>query len=273
MNLAFQTLTLLFLLFPGFVMRSTYNGKLLRYRTFEESFPSLGAETLKIILLAVIVQAIGVAVANVIGAQFLGVRVALDAVFFLLAGNYSNAAPFVAAQRAVINYPGYVLLYFLVSVAAAGFAGRLAHMAVRHYRLDVRTQYFRFNNHWHYLLSGETEELFAAGRAPITFTSISTIVATKDAAYLYVGVLYDYVLDGKGNLERIILSGPVRRRRLATDRPSGESRRPVESDPRFYEVEGDYFVLRASEMTTLNIEYWIAEPPAADSAEEALAGT
>lgn len=272
MNLAFQTLTLLFLLFPGFVMRSAYNGKLLRYRTFEESFPSLGAETLKIIFLAVVVQAIGVAVANAIGAQFLGVRVALDAVFFLLAGNYSNAAPFVAAQQAVINYPGYVLLYFLVSVAAAGFVGRLAHMAVRRYRLDVRTQYFRFNNHWHYLLSGETEE-FAAGRAPITFTSISTIVATHEAAYLYVGVLYDYVLDGKGNLERIILSGPVRRRRLTMDRQSGESRRPVESDPRFYEVEGDYFVLRAAEMSTLNIEYWIAEPPAVETAEEVLTGT
>lgn len=264
MNLAFQTLTLLFLLFPGIVLRSTYNGKLLRYRSSEESFTSFGAEGLKIVFWTVILQAICNPAANWLGAQFFNIQIDFKSIFFLLAGSYSDPNSFLKAEHAVIDYPLHVFSYFLASITVAAIIGKLANMLVRYYRLDIKTQFFKFNNEWHYLLSGELKENLDQRKWTVQFTSITAIVQLKDAAYLYVGLMYDYILDSTGNLDRLVLRGPVRQRTLSKDRQPGEARIPVESDPRFYEVEGDYFVLRTSEITTLNIEYWEATPPASE---------
>lgn len=268
MNLAFQTLTLLFLLFPGIVLRSAYNGKLLRYRSSEESFTSLGAEGLKVVFWATLLQTLCAVTANWLGAAFFNFQIDFKSVFFLLSGNYSHPDLFLKAQHAVVNCPMQVFSYFVASIAVAALIGKFANYVVLHHRLDIKTEFFKFNNEWHYLLSGGLKENLDEGRWPIQFTSITAIVQFKDMAYLYVGLMYDYILDSKGNLDRLILQGPVRRRPLSEDRSHGERKMPAESDPRFYEVDGDYFVLCASEITTLNIEYWEADPPVSEEGQK-----
>ena len=56
-----------------------------------------------------------------------------------------------------------------------------------------------------------------------------------------------------GNLDRLILGG-VSRRPLSKDKPAPGDE-PMGPEERFYPVDGDYFVLRYAEITTLNVRY------------------
>ncbi|WP_211455114.1 hypothetical protein [Collimonas antrihumi] len=94
---------------------------------------------------------------------------------------------------------------------------------------------------------------------------MSAVVPFKDASYIYTGILEDYELTDKGELDRLILSN-TSRRRLADDRDPGDSSSPLDSYRYFYQIEGDRFVLRASEYTTLNIKYLVLEDSTADVA-------
>jgi hypothetical protein len=69
----------------------------------------------------------------------------------------------------------------------------------------------------------------------------------KDAM-LYTGVLDSFYFDAEGQLDRLVLQG-VSRRPLANDKTI------VDDADRFYPVDGDSFVLRYSEMITLNVQY------------------
>lgn len=100
---------------------------------------------------------------------------------------------------------------------------------------------------WYYLLSGAD---FAEDECP-DLIAISAIVNVSGEPYLFTGVLEDYFIDTDGRLDRLILS-QVMRRPLAKDKPADGAAAGAE---RFYAVDGDYFVLRYAEATTMNVEY------------------
>jgi hypothetical protein len=123
---------------------------------------------------------------------------------------------------------------------------------------DRSTRILRFNNQWFYLLSGEITEF---KEAPEDFSEIdgvllTTVVHHNSADWLYIGVIADFFFDKSGDLDRVLLR-LVDRRQLADDqKPVSET----DADDRYYHIEGDYFVLRYSEMTTINIDYIFVTP-------------
>ena len=80
---------------------------------------------------------------------------------------------------------------------------------------------------------------------------ISAIVEFKDAAYLYTGILCGYEVSDQGELDRLLLT-QTQRRKLADDRSLDGSKADA---VRFYPIAGDIFVLRYSEIKTLNVSY------------------
>lgn len=100
--------------------------------------------------------------------------------------------------------------------------------------------------------------------------SVSAIVEVAGQAYLYHGFLDEYFTDKDGQLDRIVLTA-TERRRIEQDRAiekpiqsAGENEPdvgPQDVAVRFYPITGDYFVLRYSEIITLNIHYYRAEVP------------
>lgn len=81
---------------------------------------------------------------------------------------------------------------------------------------------------------------------------ISAIVEVAKDAVLYVGILDDFFFDSDGNLDRLILQG-VARRPLSADKKVEQE---IEAtDQRFYEIDGDSFVLRYQDVKTLNVQY------------------
>lgn len=114
-------------------------------------------------------------------------------------------------------------------------------------RADARfSPVFRFHRApWYYLLTGAD---FRREDAP-DLIIVAAIVEVGDPM-LYVGVLDEFYVDAEGQLDRLVLQN-VARRPIASDKTPGDD--PGES--RFYDVDGDYFVLRYSEAITLNIQY------------------
>ncbi|AFR14027.1 hypothetical protein BPC006_I0135 [Burkholderia pseudomallei BPC006] len=90
---------------------------------------------------------------------------------------------------------------------------------------------------------------------------VAALVPLKESTYIFTGLLRDYELTDKGELERIVISQAARRR-LEDDRKhdNSTSRLSPENFERFYWIEGDTLVLRASEFTTLNIKFLVLEP-------------
>ncbi len=70
------------------------------------------------------------------------------------------------------------------------------------------------------------------------------------------------MLDSKGDLDRILLRS-THRRKLENDREPGQTRNKeylgYKDDPRYYDIEGQFFVIRYQELTSVNIEYVFLE--------------
>lgn len=185
--------------------------------------------------------------------------------------------------RAPTDHPIHVFLYFLGLYAFSSCIGSAFRTTVRGLKLDLKWKSFRFDNDWHYLFKGEVlsfadpdynlgtrERLDPDGRRG---TIITAVVDFKDRSSLFMGILVDFFFDSSGNLERLLLEG-VKRRDLLKDGDLDETDERAR-DGRWYEVRGHYFVLRMSELKTINIDYIInddlrqAQALAAEASDEA----
>jgi hypothetical protein len=132
------------------------------------------------------------------------------------------------------------------------------------------TKTFRFDNYWYYMLTGEVldfRENAGEGRR-VDGVYLSAVVDHASGSYLYRGIVSDFTFDRDGALDTIVLAD-AHRRRLVDDREEGAPRTavgPSAPDERYYEIRGDFLVLRYSELRTLNLDYF------AVMLEEGLAG-
>jgi hypothetical protein len=77
-------------------------------------------------------------------------------------------------------------------------------------------------------------------------------------SYLYRGIVSDFTFDRDGALDTVVLTD-AHRRKLVDDRQEGEPFTgvgPSEPDERYYEIRGDFLVLRYVEIRTLNLDYF-----------------
>lgn len=136
-----------------------------------------------------------------------------------------------------------------------------------------RLRFFRFNNEWFYILTGEIlsfREEESRSRS-IDGVFLSAIVDHAKESFLYRGIIKDWTFDSAGRLDTIRLALP-HRRLLTSDRkkPLGAlAGKYVEPDDRYYEIRGDVFVLRYAEIKTMNLDYFTLDDasPAADPLE------
>lgn len=158
------------------------------------------------------------------------------------------------------RYPTEPLLFFLAANLLAGATAALWRVLVLWLRLDHPS--FPYYTHlrppapWHYLFSGVDVVDFTPDAVVV-----AALVPLKESTYIFTGLLRDYELTDKGELDRIVISQAARRR-LEDDRKhdNSTSRLSPENFERFYWIEGDTLLLRASEFTTLNIKFLVLEP-------------
>lgn len=155
------------------------------------------------------------------------------------------------ATTAVASEFRWIAAYFATLILTSYALPLIVRHVISRYRLDRAdarlSAVFRFHRApWYYLLTGAD---FAPEEAP-DLIIVAAIVEVGDPM-LYVGVLDEFYVDADGQLDRLVLQN-VARRPIAADKKPGSA---DGNESRFYDVDGDYFVLRYSEAITLNIQY------------------
>ena len=266
MSFAFPALLVFLLVLPGIILRYSYARGPWGWAS-PTSMRRVSEEL-----------AYGVAFALVLHAGWLlvvrglGFEPDVDSMLLLLVGNFGERSRYL--DRVLASVPGHysgVAGYLVSLYGASAVAGNLGHRAVRRLKLDHRTKTFRFDNYWYYMLTGEVldfRENSAEGRR-VDGVYLSAVVDHGAGSYLYRGIVSDFTFDRDGALDTIVLAD-AHRRSLADDRaesgpPAGVG--PSEPDERYYEIRGDFLILRYSELRTLNLDYFAVTleeaPPAA----------
>jgi hypothetical protein len=245
MNVALPALLVFVLLLPGFAARS-------RFKHVERTsidFSPFGEKVMEAVFVACALHAVWLS----IGYLCLGRVLEVEALMALAS---SDAGAQAKAIQAIVASQHWIALYFGSLLATVWLLPSALRRWITRKHLDRRShwlsRWLRFHEApWYYLLTGADFEL---DKVP-DFIVVSAIVDTKgEGPTLYTGVLDEYFVTPDGTLDRLVLEN-VLRRPLKSDR----AERGNAEIERFYEIEGDYFVLRYDEAITLNIKYFMLE--------------
>lgn len=243
MNIALPALIAFLLLLPGFIFRT----RLKRAERTSLDFSPFGQIVAEAVLWSFFAHLIWLALSDIVFSQRFQPLVLMKLL--------SSAPPSQAdAAVAVAANFDWIAAYFGSLFIASFLIPTVVRATISTYRLDRSSapwgSVFRFHDApWYYLLTGAD---FTEEEAP-DFIVISAIVVVAKEAVLYVGVLSEFFVDAEGQLDRLVLQG-VSRRPIAKDK-NGIDADDGSDSGRFYEVDGDSFVLRYSETITLNVQY------------------
>lgn len=263
MNLAFPAALILLLILPGAIFRYSYARGSWGW-TSPTSFRTIWDELAYSAIFAVGLHFLWLSTV----ARSVGFEADFESLLSLLTGNsgaQGNYYPHAAKQFA--SHHTAVALYFLSLFAGAELLGKGAHALVRGTKLDLSTRTFRFKNEWFYLLTGETlsfKEVEAESRV-VAGVYLSAVVDHAKESYLYRGIVQDWSFTRDGELDNVRIRD-AHRRLLSADRKPGEVLPSgAASDPRYYEIRGDLFLLRYAEMKTMNLDYFSIEEEVAST--------
>jgi hypothetical protein len=243
MNIALPAFVAFLLLLPGFIFRSRFK---LAERTSLD-FSPFGRVAADAILWAIFAHLMWLSFAFILFSRYFEPEVMLK----LLSSAPANQSEAISKVSKDFTWiAGYFGSLFL----AALITPILLRAQIAKWRLDRGTaplsSIFRFHDApWYYLLTGAD---FSEDEKP-DLIMISAIVELAKDAVLYVGILDNFFFDSDGNLDRLILQG-VARRPLSADKTKAEE--VGISDDRFYDIDGDSFVLRYQDVKTLNVQYF-----------------
>lgn len=278
MNIAFPALFVFLLALPGIILRYSY-------REWGWKFPvyrlSIGEELAKSASFAVVLNVLWW-----VFAHCFGYRIIFGDVLILLTGGF-GLKPGQLSKRleSITAHPYAVTTYFLTMYAAAALIGRIGHLAVRKFGLDLRFKALRFDNFWHYVLNAELP-LFAENRKAYAaianvpeseleskevYVRVSCVVTHGSRSFIYAGTPVDYDFDRSGKLERIIvrdvsyqeLYDPTpKEEAVPTESATEGAARTREAAQPLGEplaIESDIFVLNCADIHNVGIEYFFPE--------------
>lgn len=138
----------------------------------------------------------------------------------------------------------YTFYYAIYSVVLAACLGYLLYKIIRSLKLDLHIPAFRFANHWHYYFKGEilkTQDFKIANRGKVISTEVDLMLKDNDGkSNLFSGLLTQYTINSKNELQTIYLTGATRYSQTAN---------AVKIIP------GDIFIVPYETVQNLNIRY------------------
>ena len=267
MNIAFPAALIFLLILPGLIFRYAY-ARGSWYWNSPVSLQQMSNELAYSVLFAVGLHAIWLGISDSVGHP-----ADIRALFVLLIANFGKDSQLLqGALNSVVDHTFEVFFYFISICFGAAVLGHVFHLVVRGLKLDRRTRILRFKNEWYYLLSGEVlsfEEVDDEGEE-ISGVYVAAVIEQGKTCYLYRGYLQDWSYDSEGELDLLRLRY-AHRRALADDDSGGsiasteEEGQPGAPDSRYYDIKGDYLLIRYADVKTLNLEYFsisdAPEPP------------
>ncbi|NDK54778.1 hypothetical protein [Pontibacter fetidus] len=154
-----------------------------------------------------------------------------------------------------------IAIYHIVLWAVAYLLGLIGRVIIRFGSLDINLAYFRFNNKWHYIFSGEITRFPDVQRPPITridMRVVDMLVDTADGSIIYSGILQDYSLNNNAELDSLTLSHVFRRpltEEVNGKNDAGEEVLVQAQSQRKYKVPGALMVIPYSKVVNINLHY------------------
>ncbi|MEE8295640.1 MAG: hypothetical protein V3R64_07995 [Sphingomonadales bacterium] len=244
MNLAFPALLFLILILPGIIFRY--------YFSTEDSTKIDPNPFSADVIIALIFSVAGHFI-WIYGATLLGFTVHIDFVFGLLInpGQYEREV----IQTLIGNSYTYIILYFFSLSLISGIFGWGLRSFLKNRAISGKSKGLGIYSNWFYLfvLAYDTGLSHDA-------TLVSFLMDTDDGVVIYTGLLEEFFLKEKGQLDFIVL-GSVFRRKLKDDynfkkhgTKSFNENQP-NLDQRYYPISADRFVAKYDQIKNLTITY------------------
>lgn len=231
MNIAFGTILVILLILPGLICRKIYYSGELSKKFINQTFLD---ELLNSIYIAFFIHLITILI--VLRFDYI---IDYDLIYKLLIG--SNV---VTLSSLNIN-PWNILLYFILATLPSITISFSWRNFLRTAKLDRKIKYLRYDNKWHYILSGEILQFKENNGNKINLKKIrryvDVLVKTKDYDILYSGIIVDYQLSRDNSFEFIVLSEPKYKK--------------FGSDDIQKEIPSTYFVIPYKEILNVNLTY------------------
>jgi hypothetical protein len=249
MNIALSTLVLFFFLLPGIIFRRTYYSEEFSKEYFRSSFFGIFISTfIPSLLFHVIWFFISSFTPN--GVDLL--------ILFDLASENTKSTSY-----ANIEINSKLIVFYNFSMLISSFiAGYLAKKIIRYNKIDRKNKQLRFQNSWHYILTGE---FFDFPRANFTleqdtveeieFVFADLLIETNNQTYLYDGVLVDYELSKSGGLDTVTLKN-VQRRLLSDDSEFTEKGIKKDNSIKYYPLDGHILLFKYNLVINMNFSYY-----------------
>lgn len=165
--------------------------------------------------------------------------------FFVLIAGVQNQLFATAIQSLHYTEVQGVIVYLLLMYVIAFSIGKIFRYLIKSLKIDRHFNLLRLDSPWYYLFTGyDWEDGQPDG------VMISACVECGGQAYLYQGYLERFFLNEEGNIDRLVLTYPARRK-------IEDDKTPENSSPalRFYPIDSHYFVLKYSEIKNLNVQF------------------
>jgi len=232
MNIAFPAFFILVLLIPGFIFQNAYERV---ENTSIEKKPFDVSSSLAFFY-ALILHAFLICIVL----PFTGNEIDYDVCIKLLIGAKTISDIELAT---ISNNISSIVFYFAGSFILAYALGKQFQKLIFYFN-PFKSSKYAFDTPWYYELTGKLSETQNA-----ELIKLSCLVESKNTAFLYYGVLEDFYLDSAGQLDRIVLSGAMRR---PIEKDEQES---TPTSARFYDIKGDRLILKYEDIKNINIEY------------------
>lgn len=248
MNFAFNTILLFLVIFSGLVARRSYFSKefsknYIKKNTFDELVGG--------IFIGVVLQMTGILVLS----RYCDVVFNFKALGYLLVGAKDDrnvADSFINVQ----NNLGNILFYNISLILLAIAVGFCLRIIVRKLKIDRKWRFFRFDNEWHYILSGEILEFPSAKISGKKVNAqsfgnkyVNVLTQVDDHFVIYSGLLVESFLSNEGGLDLLCMNG-VKKKIIKKEKEAETYEHPMSID---------VFVIPYSQILNLSITYYILE--------------
>lgn len=235
MNIALPALALLSLLLSGYIFLSALDraeNTTLERKPFEAS--SAGAIFVSLVLNLLYVYAVNCYY-----------PIDFNLWFKIISGSKLESADL----KSLVDNGHRIIVFFIFNYAISFCLGKIVQKILFECN-PYKSSPLAFDTPWYYELKGKLSD-----EKDAQIIKLSCLQDLKNASYLYYGILEDFYLDKNGQLDRIVLSD-VYRRKLDADKQSTDTREDDSPDTlRFYQVDGDRFILKYQQLANINIEY------------------
>ncbi len=237
-----SVLLIVFIVFPGIIIRRAYYAK---YFTKQFQQGSFSDRIITTIFWGIFAQTITIYIYNNAIEEGAVVHF-LQYISKLFNTGLENLEQNIISNDNLINF----LIFIILSLSVPYSLGFLAHSFVRLLRLDLYIKTLRFSNYWHYYLKGEivkTSEFDSPSKSilrnnGVKETYIDILVAGNEKTNLYSGKLFQYSISKDTNqLDNIFIC---------------KVKRHCKFKKEFVDIPGDYMHLSFSNVLNMNIKYF-----------------